>query len=312
LLNDLLKNTPEDHPDRAIVEGSLNEIVEVANYVNQKKKESENLSAVCIIASRMTGYPVETEGRLVQPYRSLMHHGAINEFEIKENVKDSNNLDNLSETAQWHERYLFVFNDMIITTKKGTTGLFSSFHAIETKDTVNLESLEPNSQFKYFHHYNLANLEIEDFPDDEHRLDFGIKEWQSQNFRFVYHPYNSKQKEEWIQIIDDTISTQIKTVSNRYSNNEELFQDDVIGDEYKKGILKKRGKDQEWKEKYFVLTENYLMICNSKEDYESETDVRKYHIITTSISRWPVSDVEHCMELRTKKKIMPYCRFFWI
>jgi len=107
LLNDLLKNTPEDHPDRAIVEGSLNEIVEVANYVNQKKKESENLSAVCIIASRMTGYPVETEGRLVQPYRSLMHHGAINEFEIKENVKDSNNLDNLSETAQWHERYLF-------------------------------------------------------------------------------------------------------------------------------------------------------------------------------------------------------------
>lgn len=98
LLNELKKHTWSDHRDYKAVVEAWTQVQEVANYVNQKKKESEDLSKVLEIESKIEGV---LKRELVEAHRKF-----VTELEVKV-LKDKKKAD----------RTLLVFNDLILVTK---------------------------------------------------------------------------------------------------------------------------------------------------------------------------------------------------
>jgi hypothetical protein len=60
LLADLAKATPEFHPDHAACRKALTLLQEIGNYVNEKKREAENIRKVVSIGENIIGFPVRT------------------------------------------------------------------------------------------------------------------------------------------------------------------------------------------------------------------------------------------------------------
>ena len=57
LLEDLIKHTEKDHKDYANLQAALKEVMVVAEGVNEKTREAENISAVAAISARIKGAP---------------------------------------------------------------------------------------------------------------------------------------------------------------------------------------------------------------------------------------------------------------
>lgn len=55
LLQDLLKYTANTHADYAKLAVALKKMKNVADYVNERKREAENLTQVLAIQSKLTG-----------------------------------------------------------------------------------------------------------------------------------------------------------------------------------------------------------------------------------------------------------------
>jgi RhoGEF domain len=55
LLQDLVKHTPPKHADHANLAKALKKMKDVADYVNERKREAENLTQVLAIQSKLTG-----------------------------------------------------------------------------------------------------------------------------------------------------------------------------------------------------------------------------------------------------------------
>eukprot|EP00727_Mastigamoeba_balamuthi_P005451 m51a1_g1525 putative myosin ii heavy chain (1641) ;mRNA; f:470676-476608 len=56
LLQELIKATAETHPDRALLEEALGQIMALADYINEKKRESENRKKLLQVKARWMGY----------------------------------------------------------------------------------------------------------------------------------------------------------------------------------------------------------------------------------------------------------------
>ncbi|KAF2077285.1 hypothetical protein CYY_001410 [Polysphondylium violaceum] len=97
LLSDLLKHTPEGHKDYNNIKKALEEIQNLANNINESKRNAEGLEKIMLIQSSLT-----KNIELVQPYRRHIKDITIL-FDKKGRVK---------------ERHLFIFNDSILLCKK--------------------------------------------------------------------------------------------------------------------------------------------------------------------------------------------------
>jgi hypothetical protein len=53
LLDQLLKATPPEHPDRADLASALQQIVGVADYMNERKRDVENLLKITNLQSNL-------------------------------------------------------------------------------------------------------------------------------------------------------------------------------------------------------------------------------------------------------------------
>ncbi|KAM9963498.1 hypothetical protein ACTFIW_006729 [Dictyostelium discoideum] len=73
LLQDLLKNTKESHPDHQDLSLALKKMKDVAEYVNEKKREAENLNQVLTIQSSLTG----KFNNLAEPHRRYVKKGTL-------------------------------------------------------------------------------------------------------------------------------------------------------------------------------------------------------------------------------------------
>lgn len=96
LLEDLLRNTPKDHPDFVDLTTALSKVQSVADYVNEKKREAENVNLVLDVQSRLSGMGKN----LAEPHRRFVRQGEVM------------NADRKGETM------LFLFNDILITAKQ--------------------------------------------------------------------------------------------------------------------------------------------------------------------------------------------------
>jgi FYVE/RhoGEF/PH domain-containing protein 5/6 len=106
-LSDLLKRTPVSHPDFSHLQNAEKLFKEQLIFLNETKRKSENMKRLREIESSLlfqsgSDFPLATENR------NLIKEGYISEMVGK----------------VWKERYIFLFNDIIVFTSKKKEGFY--------------------------------------------------------------------------------------------------------------------------------------------------------------------------------------------
>ncbi|KAL6060975.1 actin binding [Balamuthia mandrillaris] len=101
LITELLTYTSEDHPDHTHLKKAVTKVQGVAEYVEEKRKVAENIQSVLRIGDMITGKSPEIKV-LAQPSRRYLREGPL--LTIK--------------GGKEKHYYYFLFNDMLIATKK--------------------------------------------------------------------------------------------------------------------------------------------------------------------------------------------------
>eukprot|EP01103_Thecamoeba_quadrilineata_P018974 TRINITY_DN750_c0_g1_i1.p1 TRINITY_DN750_c0_g1~~TRINITY_DN750_c0_g1_i1.p1 ORF type:complete len:244 (-),score=51.29 TRINITY_DN750_c0_g1_i1:108-839(-) len=98
LLKELLKNTPQGHPDHPLIEKAISKVGETAVNINNVGRLAENQSKIFSLFRMIQGYPDE----LLIPSRAYVREGKLIIYETWKN----------------QSRYYFLFNDVLIETTK--------------------------------------------------------------------------------------------------------------------------------------------------------------------------------------------------
>lgn len=101
LLKDLIKHTPSNHPDLEDLNKGLQRINEVAIFINEKKRDKENVSLV-------TNLQQILEGKLTETIKWKPHHRLIREGEGQ-------------STTNKKVNYIILINDFILLIQKQKT-----------------------------------------------------------------------------------------------------------------------------------------------------------------------------------------------
>jgi RhoGEF domain/PH domain len=96
LLDDMFKFTDRQHPDYESLQTALAKMRDIADYVNERKREAENLNQVLRVQSRITG----KYEALTAPSRRYVREGPL--LELCGGEKKN--------------RYYFLFNDLLVCT----------------------------------------------------------------------------------------------------------------------------------------------------------------------------------------------------
>jgi hypothetical protein len=107
LLQDLVKHTSKDHPDYANLASAAQKVQAVAEYMNDKKREAENIMKVTEVQEMIEG-DIEP---LAKPHRRFVKEGQLHELG--------------KGTARKVPVVIFLFNDMLIITKVQGTSFLS-------------------------------------------------------------------------------------------------------------------------------------------------------------------------------------------
>lgn len=99
LLQDLVRHTSADHPDYANLSFAVQKVQAVAEYMNEKKREAENIMKVTEIQEMIEG---ECEP-LALPHRRFVREAQMQEV--------------TSGTARKHAVVVFLFNDLLLVTR---------------------------------------------------------------------------------------------------------------------------------------------------------------------------------------------------
>ena len=99
LLEDVIKNTPDCHPDRGNLTAALEQIDSVAWHINEQLREHENAMTMIDIQRSLVGnFP-----KIVQPGRRLLRQGTLMKVP--------------RAGGSGHPRYFVLFSDMIMYCK---------------------------------------------------------------------------------------------------------------------------------------------------------------------------------------------------
>jgi len=101
LLQDLVQNTRPTHSDYGDLNISLWKMKSVADYINDKKRDADNIHEVLTVQDKLSG-KFENDLILAQPHRRYLREGYLMDVDEKKKV------------------YYFLFNDLLIGTKKKT------------------------------------------------------------------------------------------------------------------------------------------------------------------------------------------------
>lgn len=102
LLTEIHKHTPKNHPDYEKLTQSLNKVKEVADDINEARRDAESLVRLYELSGKLEHIDFE----LIIPARKLELEG-----ELKERAKGQSNVSGKC-------RYYFLFSDMLMSTKQ--------------------------------------------------------------------------------------------------------------------------------------------------------------------------------------------------
>jgi len=101
LLRELLKFTPESHPDHAALQAAYIKIEEAVSHVNEAKRKKENSEKMRHISQILNDDTLE----LIQPSRNFIKEGEVENYKLKNEKLIKTNL--------------YLFNDFVIVAKPG-------------------------------------------------------------------------------------------------------------------------------------------------------------------------------------------------
>ena len=142
LLADLIKNTGEDHPDLPSLREALKQMIEMAEQVNLAIKFTENQKKLAqiqqlILFSEVDEFDKKKMGPLVQDHRMFVREGDLTMKDTK-GVKQGT--------------HMFLFNDMILVTKKKlltSQYTFLLYEPLETSVVEEVPKSPDNSTCKF-------------------------------------------------------------------------------------------------------------------------------------------------------------------
>jgi len=102
LINDLIRNTNEDHPDYKPLNDALEKIKHITSYINEKKREAEDAFAMLQIHQTLHG---KVPSSFIAPHRKFIREGTIHFGSSSGSFKEK-------------EPVVFLFNDMVMMTIK--------------------------------------------------------------------------------------------------------------------------------------------------------------------------------------------------
>lgn len=100
LLDDILKHTPEDHPDRQNLQQSLEEMKKILDHINERKRGKEAITRLVELNQKLENCPVV----LLRPTRRLLIESRLGVY-LRENEKQQ-------------MMTCLLFNDMIVFAKE--------------------------------------------------------------------------------------------------------------------------------------------------------------------------------------------------
>jgi len=169
LLKDLVKHTWEDHPDANNLNVALQKITEVAEYLNEKKRQAEMLKILVLIQSAISGKKVPY---IVNGDRVFIRQG---------------NVTNEKGTAF----VVYLFNDMMIIGKPDTTMKIIQA-AVGTKKSGDL-NIEP---MKFKESLQLSEVSIRGVDGTS----FEVLKSQK-----VVYTFSCKEKESWVKDLQQAL-----------------------------------------------------------------------------------------------------------
>lgn len=126
-MQELLKNTQNDHPDFEKLSLALTKIQNVVADINEKKQREEEMAAMFKVKEQLKS--TEKLGvQLLAPGRKYLQEGVLHEA-----AKDKKDL------ASWH---YFLFSDMLVLTNGSTGG--SGTRKSAKLDVVSVVPFDPN------------------------------------------------------------------------------------------------------------------------------------------------------------------------
>lgn len=116
LLSSLLRHTPaSDTLHHSTIQAALSKIESVASFVNERKRDAENMARLCSVAERISGGLPE-DIHLLQPHRRLVREGAVMVLSSRSLL----GFDLLGSSLKVSRVNLLLFNDLLIwTNEKG-------------------------------------------------------------------------------------------------------------------------------------------------------------------------------------------------
>jgi len=120
LLDVLFKNTPENHPDYENLRNALDKMKETADYINERKRDSDAINKILEVQSILSGIE-----HLAVPSRRYVREGVML----------------VKEESKLLERYFFLFNDLLICAKPNFS-VGKSRHSYKVEQTFDLQSVQ--------------------------------------------------------------------------------------------------------------------------------------------------------------------------
>jgi len=102
LLEQILKSTPNSHPDRQDLEASITELKKMAAEIDKRKGESMKLQSLMELQQKFVNYPAQKWGDFGTPGRELVLEG-----DLMERLPSS----------VLRERRVFLFTDLLVCTR---------------------------------------------------------------------------------------------------------------------------------------------------------------------------------------------------
>jgi len=292
LLTDLFKNTPESHKDYQPLKDALTKMENVAQYVNKKKREAENLLGVTTVARHLVG--LDSPAEFNQPHRRYVRQGFLQEV-------DAANVNPKSLKT----RYLFLFNDILVSTKEYTGVLSRSKVPSTGFDIDTLRNTD--AQFKYLFSFQLLGALIHEIPEQNKVGNMFELVEASTGKKLLLSAPSPQVKDEWIQDLDEQIMSCLEKHRSRIGvplgeERVELMSDQKVP--ALTGTLYKRSESGAWKKRYFILTQDVLTYYpDIVSSVDSHVVPKTVPLVFAGVVTVPLMDRPFCLRLFTKERV---------